>query len=48
MTAKFWITECMYDRATPIVLGSHQIKRIFSQANLDKNRFLAQTLESYV
>ena len=39
MTAKFWITECMYDRATPIVLGSHQIKRIFSQANLDKIDF---------
>ena len=34
--AKFWITECMYDRATPIVLGSHQVKMIFAQANLDR------------
>ena len=34
--AKFWITECMYDRATPIVLGSHQVKKIFAQANLDR------------
>ena len=36
---RFWITECQYDRAIPIVLGSHQVKRIFSQANLDRIDF---------
>ena len=36
---RFWITECQCDRAIPIVLGSHQVKRIFSQANLDRIDF---------
>ena len=36
---RFRITECQYDRAIPIVLGSHQVKRIFSQANLNRKDF---------
>ena len=34
--ARFWITDCLYDKAIPLVIGSHQIKEIFAQANLGK------------
>ena len=34
--ARFWITDCLIDKAIPLVIGSHQIKEIFKQANLDK------------
>ena len=34
--ARFWITDCLKDKAIPLVIGSHQIKKIFNEANLDK------------
>ena len=34
--AKFWITDCLHDKAIPLVIGSHHIRKIFAQANLDK------------
>ena len=33
--SRLWVTECEYDKGVPIVLGSHQIKNIFAQANID-------------
>ena len=34
--AKFWVTECKYDKGVPIVIGSHQAKRVMAQANLER------------
>ena len=33
--ARLWATDYEYDKGVPIVLGSHQIKKIFAQANVD-------------
>ena len=28
--ARFWVTDCSYDRCVPVVLGSHQIKKVMA------------------
>ena len=33
--ARLWATDCEYNKGVPIVLDSHQIKKIFAQANVD-------------
>ena len=33
--ARLWVTDCNYSKGVPIVLGSHQIKKIFAQANVE-------------
>ena len=33
--ARFWVTDCNYDKCVPVVLGSHQIKKIYAQARIE-------------
>ena len=33
---RLWVTEYLFDKGVPVVLGSHQIKKIFTQASLDR------------
>ena len=36
LTTRLWVTNSMYNKGVPIVLGSHQIKQILAQANIDR------------
>ena len=33
--ARFWVTDCGYDKGAPVVLGSHQIKKVCKGARRD-------------
>ena len=33
--ASFWVTDCKYDKGVPVVLGSHQIKKVYKGARRD-------------
>ena len=33
--ARFWVTDCKYDKGVPVVLGSHQIKKVYREARRD-------------
>ena len=33
--ARFWITDCKYDKGVPVMLGSHQIKKVYREARKD-------------
>ena len=33
--ARFWVTDCGYDKGAPVVLGSHQIKKVYREARRD-------------
>ena len=33
--ARFWVTDCKYDKGAPVVLGSHQIKKVYREARRD-------------
>ena len=32
--ARFWVTDCTYDKGVPVFLGSHQIKKVYGQARI--------------
>ena len=34
--ARFWVTDCKYDKGVPVVLGSHQIKEVYKEARRDR------------
>ena len=34
--ARFWVTDCKYDKGVPVVLGSHQIKKVYADARMDR------------
>jgi len=36
MTTRLWVAATMFNKAIPVVLGSHQIKKFFAQAEVDK------------
>ena len=33
--ARFWVTDCKYDKGVPVVLHSHQIKKVYREARRD-------------
>ena len=33
--ARFWVTDCTYDKGVRVVLGSHQIKKVYGQARIE-------------
>ena len=33
--ARFWVTDCKYDKGVPVVLGSQQIKKVYREARRD-------------
>ena len=33
--ARFWVTDCKYDKGVPVVLGSCQIKKVYREARRD-------------
>ena len=33
--ARFWVTDCKYDKGVPVVLGSHQIKKVYKETRRD-------------
>ena len=33
--ARFWVTDCNYDKCVPVVLGSHQIKKVYAHARVE-------------
>ena len=33
--ARFWVADCKYDKGVPVVLGSHQIKKVYREARRD-------------
>ena len=37
--AIFWVTDCSYDRCVPVVLGSHQIKKVYAQARVKNIKY---------
>ena len=37
--AIFWVTDCTYDKGVPVVLGSHQIKKVYSQARIKNSNY---------
>ena len=42
--ARFWVTDCSYDKCVLVVLGSHQIKKVYAQARVEKYQLLGQLL----
>ena len=36
MMTRFWVADTLYNKEVPVVLGSHQIKKVFGQANLER------------
>ena len=36
LTTRLWVTNSLFNKGVPIVLGSHQIKQILAQANLKR------------
>ena len=37
--ARFWVTDCNYGKCVPVVLGSHQIKKIYAQARIENIKY---------
>ena len=37
--ARFWVTHCSYDKCVPVVLGSHQIKKVYAQARVEDIKY---------
>ena len=35
LTTKLWVVKSMFNKGVPIILGSHQIKKIFLEANVE-------------
>ena len=33
--ARFWVSDCKYDKGVPVVLGSHQIKQVYKETRRD-------------
>ena len=33
--ARFWVTDCIYDKGGTVILGSRQIKKVYSQARIE-------------
>ena len=42
LTTRLWVTKSLFNKGIPIVLGSHQIKKIFAEANVDRIKFWPQ------
>ena len=36
LTTRLWVTNSLFNKGVPIVLGSHQIKQILAQANINR------------
>ena len=36
LTTRLWVTHSLFNKGVPIVLGSHQIKQILAQANINR------------
>ena len=37
--ARFWVTDCSYDKCVPVVIGSHQIKKVYAQARVENIKY---------
>ena len=37
--ARFWVTDCSYDKCIPVVLGSHQIKKVYAKARVENIKY---------
>ena len=38
--ARFWVTDCSYDNGVPVILGSHQTKKVYGQVRIENINYL--------